>query len=130
MQRTLLLFAPPILLIATALTRAQDIDRDLLATGKIAQGAIDERSLSRPARSTIFSCDRETMGAPLNRPWFDPKGLIDLTKKPVVDGSVDWDGRFRLEKQEQTAQISGNGLPNHPTGIFPEIGRASCRERV
>lgn len=125
-RQALQLFAALIPLFANAQTRAQDINKDLLATGKIARGAIDERSLSQPARNTIFSCNRETMGVPLDRPWVDPKGMIDLTKKPVVEGSVYRNGRFLVEKEEETARVSGNGLPSHPTGRFPvERGSAA-----
>lgn len=94
-----------------------------LAANKIAQGAIDRRALDKPARNTIFSCNRQAMGTALDRPWVDSKGVIDLAKKPSIEGAVTWDSQLNISRrdqsQEQSTDVSGNGLPNHPTGIFP-----------
>src|SRR5262249_55706134 len=82
-------------------------------------GAIDQRSLSKPARNTIFSCNRQTMGMALNRPWVDLNGVIDFAKKPSVEGSVSWPSQLHMARQDQTVPLVGNDLPNHPTGTFP-----------
>lgn len=98
-----------------------------LASGKIAQGAIDRRSLSKPAKNTIYSCDRESMGETLDRPWVDETGVIDFSKKPIIGGSVSWDSQLKVDRQMQT-DIRGNGLPRHATGTFPvERGSAAFR---
>lgn len=105
-------------LLLAASVSAHDRDADL-AAGRIAQGAVDRRTLAQPARNTVYSCDRQTMGEPLDRPWVDEKGIIDLARKPTVDGSLSWDSQFSFDPQADPARISGNGLPNHPTGRFP-----------
>ncbi len=98
---------------------AQDNQRTLLADAKIAQGAVDRRSLASPARNTVYSCNRQEMGAALDRPWVNANGVIDLTNKPTIEGAVSWKSRFDLARDNQSVTITGNGLPNHPTGIFP-----------
>jgi ribonuclease BN (tRNA processing enzyme) len=103
-------------------------DRDALAAGKIAVGAIDQRALDKPARNTIFSCNRQTMGPALDRPWVDGAGVIDLAKKPTIDGAIKWDSQLTIAPREQSRDVTGNGLPNHPTGFFP-VARDSAAYR-
>src|SRR5262245_8735110 len=46
-------------------------------------------SLAAPARNTVFSCrgqaDKEVLTRPAS-PWLDAQGVIDVTKRPVVEG--------------------------------------------
>ena len=119
----ILLLATLTLLYANAPTPAQGLTSSL-AAGTLAQGAIDQRALSRPARNTIFSCNRQTMGAALDRPWVDPKGVIDFANKPNVEGSVTWDSQLNIARRELSTEVTGNGWPNHPTGTFP-VARSS-----
>jgi ribonuclease BN (tRNA processing enzyme) len=111
----LLLASPPTL-------RAQGIE-SAPVTATSVQAAIDRRALDKPARNTIFSCNRQAMGATLDRPWVDAKGVIDLAKKPSIEGAVTWDSQLNILRREQAQElavdVSGNGLPNHATGIFP-----------
>ena len=107
-----------VVLLASAYTPAQDITSSL-AAGTMAQGAVDQRARSKPARHTIFSCHRQTMSAALNRPWVDSHGVIDVAKKPRVEGAVSWSSQLHVARQDQTLQLTGNGVPNHPTGTFP-----------
>ncbi len=97
---------------------AQD-NNSSLASGRLAQGATDRRALNAPARNAIFSCDRQAMGAALNRPWVDSTGIIDLAKKPNIEGSVTWESQLNISPREPSLDVTGNGLPNHPTGNFP-----------
>lgn len=105
-------FANPPTVLAQAIKSALD-------AGKIAQGAIDQRSLARPARDTVFSCNRQSMAAALERPWIDANGVIDLANKPTIEGAVTWDSQLNIVHREQSTEVAGNGLPNHPTGKFP-----------
>lgn len=89
------------------------------ASRRLAQGATDPRALNKPARNAIFSCDRQAMGAALNRPWVDATGIIDLAKKPNIEGSVTWESQLNISPREPSLDVTGNGLPNHPTGNFP-----------
>lgn len=91
---------------------------------RTAQGAMDHRAMRQPARNTLFSCERETMGDALSRPWVDANGLIYFARKPVIEGSVSWDSRLDISRDEQNTQLKGNGLPSHPTGEFP-VDRSS-----
>ncbi|HET7767362.1 MAG TPA: YHYH protein [Chloroflexota bacterium] len=74
-----------------------------------------------PQAGAIFACP-----APLNGggafatgPWLRPDGTFDLTAKPTVDGAVQWTGRFTITLDGATRAFAGNGLPFHPTGVFP-----------
>ncbi len=101
-----------------SLAAAQPTEVDLME-GRFALGAIDRRSLAQPARNTVYSCNRQTMGESLDRPWVDDKGVIDLTKKPVVAGAISWQSLLKVDKQPARNRLDSNGLPHHPTGIFP-----------
>jgi hypothetical protein len=84
-----------------------------------AQGAIDNRSLSEPARNAIFSCIFDNMGNALGQPWVDANGVIYFADKPVVEGSVSWNSRLEITVEDTDTVIEGNGLPDHPTGEYP-----------
>ncbi len=98
---------------------AQIIDRENLVKGTIALGAADRRSLSRPARNSIYSCNRKQMDEALPHPWADRAGVIDFAKKPQVEGQVKWNSQLEVNSAVAPVLVSGNGLPNHPTGAFP-----------
>ena len=88
--------------------------------GAIEFGAIDNRSMSAPARDTIYSCNASAMGDSLSRPWVGPDGTIYFADKPVIEGSVEWSNELSVSVStigERT--ISGNGLPDHATGEYP-----------
>ena len=52
--------------------------------------------------------------------WTNPDGTWDYTRKPVVGGDVWWESEFAIELDGNGNRvISGNGLPDHPTGVFP-----------
>lgn len=84
-----------------------------------AQGAIDTRSLSSPARNNLFSCSATKMGTALDRSWVSEDGVIALGDKPTVEGSIDWDSALNVVAESTLRVLTGNGLPDHPTGGFP-----------
>lgn len=52
--------------------------------------------------------------------WTNPDGTWDYTRKPVVEGEIDWDSEFEIVLDNNGKRIiMGNALPNHPTGVFP-----------
>jgi len=66
-------------------------------------------------------------GLPINgagnsnaRDWTNPDGTWDYTRKPIVDGNVTWISEFEVSLDGNGNRIiTGNALPDHPTGIFP-----------
>lgn len=83
------------------------------------KGAIDKRSLSRPGRNTIYSCQFSAMGESLNRPWVDSGGTIYFQKKPFVKGNKKWNSDISFAEGNPNIAVTGNGLPDHETGDFP-----------
>ncbi len=84
-------------------------------------GAMDNRSLDYPAKDTLYSCNAEKMGEALDRPWVD-NDIIDLSKKPLVPGSVKWNNSaFAIIPllNHSELKLQGDGIPNHTTGIYP-----------
>jgi len=52
--------------------------------------------------------------------WTNEDGTWDYTRKPQVEGNVNWTSEFNITLDgEGNRIITGNALPNHPTGIFP-----------
>jgi hypothetical protein len=52
--------------------------------------------------------------------WTNPDGTWDYTKKPQVEGNVTWISEFEVSLDGNGNRIiTGNALPDHPTGIFP-----------
>jgi ribonuclease BN (tRNA processing enzyme) len=97
---------------------AQSVDPSRLPLG-------DGRVSSSPVRGSVWSCNDEFPGgggAHVVGPWIRPDGTYDFTAKPTVDGAVTWPHQFRISLAGATRKLSGNDLPDHPTGVFP-IGR-------
>lgn len=84
-----------------------------------AKGAIDNRSMSKPGRNTIYSCEFSAMGGALNRPWLDSNGTIYFQKKPFVKGNKKWNSNIEFSVGNPNIAATGNGLPDHETGDFP-----------
>ncbi len=52
--------------------------------------------------------------------WTNADGTWDYDRKPQVEGNVTWDSEFTESLDGNGNRIiTGNALPNHPTGIFP-----------
>jgi hypothetical protein len=59
-------------------------------------------------------------GAGTRGPWFTNNNTeYDINKKAHVAGSVPWQGSFKDNLSGSNRIITGNDLPNHPTGVFP-----------
>ncbi|MCF8254894.1 MAG: YHYH protein [Bacteroidia bacterium] len=71
---------------------------------------------------SLWLCGLPTNGAGANNAadWTNPDGTWDYTKKPQVAGNVIWTSEFKITLDGNGNRIlTGNGLPNHPTGVFP-----------
>lgn len=51
--------------------------------------------------------------------WIHSDGTFDATGKPIVQGAVHWDSQLTIKVEGDKRIISGNALPDHPTGQFP-----------
>jgi hypothetical protein len=52
--------------------------------------------------------------------WTNSDGTWDYTKKPQVEGEVNWLSEFSVILDGNGNRIiTGNALPDHPTGVFP-----------
>ncbi len=84
---------------------------------------IGDGKLSSSARvGSVFSCQTRfppVGGAFKDGPWIKADGTFDITSKAVVDGDVSWVSSQSIAVTDTTTSISGNGLPNHPTGAYP-----------
>jgi YHYH protein len=72
--------------------------------------------------NSLWLCGIPSNGAGANnaKDWTNADGTWDYTKKPQVEGNVIWNGQFNMGLDGSgNRTLSGNGLPNHPTGIFP-----------
>ena len=76
----------------------------------------------RPDFLSLWLCGLPSDGAGNDdaSAWTNPDGTWDYTKKPQVQGNVTWDGQLNISLDGQGNRIiTGNALPDHPTGIFP-----------
>jgi YHYH protein len=83
---------------------------------------IRNKGNANPNFLSLWLCGLPADGAGANnaKDWTNPDGSWDYTKKPQVAGNVIWNGQFTVTLDANGNRIlSGNGLPNHPTGIFP-----------
>jgi hypothetical protein len=90
---------------------ATDLTRLPLGDGKY--------STTAPAVGSIYLCSAPTQQDTIDAPWINGDGTFNATARPVVDGSVSWVSRFTALVQGALRVITGNGLPNHTTGIYP-----------
>lgn len=71
---------------------------------------------------SLWLCGLPANGAGANNAvdWTNPDGTWDYTRKPQVEGNVIWVSEFKSTLDGNGNRVlTGNGLPNHPTGIFP-----------
>jgi hypothetical protein len=98
-------------------------------TGASASGSLDltrlhlgdgRVTMSAPRRGYVYACAPGQNGAFVpTGPWISGS-LWDFTRKPTVDGSVDWPAaRYRVTRTGSRRKLSGNGLPENRTGVFP-----------
>lgn len=91
--------------------------------------------LGAAARNTIWPCpyvipipgtdDTGTIGETIateitqaQTPWVQDN-RITISQVPVVPGAVQMKSEFEITKSKTTRTLTGNGIPNHPIGIFP-----------
>jgi YHYH protein len=75
-----------------------------------------------PEILSLWLCGIPADGAGANNAtdWTNADGTWDYTKKPQVEGNVIWNGEFKMTLDGKgNRTLTGNGLPSHPTGIFP-----------
>jgi YHYH protein len=71
---------------------------------------------------SLWLCGLPSNGAGANNAadWTNSDGTWDYTRKPQVAGNVIWTSEFNITLDSNGNRVlTGNGLPNHPTGIFP-----------
>lgn len=108
---------------ATALPTARPdlspVPRDTADVSHLLIG--DGHFSSSPRAGYLWPCQTNFTGggAFASGDWFNGDGTYDLTKKPVVDGSVSWPHEFDIFVSGDLRMLEGNGLPDHPTGIYP-----------
>lgn len=73
----------------------------------------------------VYSCQTNfaaegRAGADTRGPWFvNNNTQWDSTKKPAVNGSVEWRNSLAITLSESKRTIVTNGLPDHRTGTYP-----------
>jgi YHYH protein len=84
---------------------------------------IGDGKLSSSAKiGSVFSCQTRFPpfgGAFQDGPWIKLDGTFDITSKAVVDGDATWTSSQSVAVTDTITSISGNGLPNHTTGVYP-----------
>ncbi|PQJ82819.1 YHYH protein [Polaribacter glomeratus] len=71
---------------------------------------------------SLWLCGLPSNGAGANNAsdWTNADGTWDYTKKPQVEGNVTWISELNISLDGNGNRIiTGNALPNHPTGVFP-----------
>lgn len=75
-----------------------------------------------PAPLSLWLCGLPADGAGNDdaSDWTNADGTWDYTRKPQVEGEDVWISEFSVSLDgEGNRVITGNALPNHPTGVFP-----------
>lgn len=115
-MRSLLSLSTIILLIVSA-ANAHTIDLTSLPLG-------DGKVSRAPAIGSVFACqsrfNANAPGARRSGSWLNESaGTFNLTQKPVVDGNVFHLSELNMAISGTRRVITGNALPDHPTGQFP-----------
>lgn len=83
---------------------------------------VRNQGATRPEFLSLWLCGIPANGAGANNAaeWTNADGSWDYTRKPQVEGNVTWKSEFKITLDGNGNRIiTGNALPNHPTGIFP-----------
>jgi hypothetical protein len=69
----------------------------------------------------VYTCGIGNIGgSQVKGPWFNADGTTwNSTTKLVVQGAVSWVSEFTATLSGTVRNITGNGLPNHTTGVYP-----------
>lgn len=84
----------------------------------------DGNVTTSPSQGDVYACQTRfnpnAPGARASGEWLNAAGgTWDPELKPFVDGAVTWPSEINIYLEGATRIISGNGLPNHETGVFP-----------
>jgi hypothetical protein len=83
----------------------------------------DGKVSTEPKRGHVFACPGrggDIGGALTQGPWIRADGTFDFTQKAVVGGAVLWpEHALTLTLEGTVLQVRSNGLPDHPTGVYP-----------
>ena len=83
--------------------------------------APDGTPLTMAAKNHQWMCPRPGLAPKItgsSTPWLDGT-TITVSKIEFIQGSVAWDSQFDMSLTDTGRVLTGNGLPNHPTGLFP-----------
>ena len=87
-------------------------------------------SVGSPARNTFYLCPGKkvvvngtdflfpTVITKANSSWVTKNSII-VSKIPTVEGSVTMKHEFKVTLTKNGRRLKGNGIPNHPIGVFP-----------
>lgn len=90
--------------------------------------------VAKAARGTQFLCLSAVPVSPQDiklvaqqTPWVDNHNLVVTSEIPYVTGAVNWQNNpdpkarpeFKTWVENGQRHFKGNGIPNHPTGVFP-----------
>lgn len=91
---------------------AADLTRLPLGDGKIS---------SAPERGSVWPCRTDSFGTRRSHggEWIRADGSFDFANKPSTGGEVNWPHQVAITRLGDKRRITGNDLPNHPTGTFP-----------
>ncbi|WOF73886.1 hypothetical protein QMT40_001524 [Parvibaculaceae bacterium PLY_AMNH_Bact1] len=104
-----------LLFISSVSTHTVDLTSLPLSDGKVA---------NEPRAGSVFACQARfhpnAPGARRSGDWLnETEGTFDLTRKPTVDGNVIHLSELEIAVSGARRLITGNALPDHPTGRFP-----------
>lgn len=108
--------------IVTATPEAPDLTKLPLGGTAPYRILIRNQGNPNPDLLSLWLCGLPSNGAGANNAadWTNPDGTWDYTRKPQVAGNVIWTSEFNITLDGNGNRIlTGNGLPNHPTGFFP-----------
>lgn len=94
---------------------ADGIDKTRLPIGDGKISESPKQGYVWPCQTAGFGTRREHGG-----PWINSDGTYDFSNKPAAAGEVLWPSMLQIESQGMERIVTGNLLPNHPTGEFPK----------
>ena len=80
-----------------------------------------QKGVTAPEKLSLWLCGIPTNGAgnSNSRDWQNGDGTWDYMRKPQVECCDNWTSQLNIAIVGNDRVITGNGLPNHPTGKFP-----------
>jgi len=80
-----------------------------------------QNGITGPQELCLWLCGIPTNGAgnSNSKDWMNADGTWDYMRKPQVSGNVVWPNQLNISIVGSDRVITSNGLPSHPTGIYP-----------